>query len=396
LVLKLANIAVIGAGYVGMSLATLLAKSGHSINIIDIDPVKIKKINEGKSSVDESEINEILNNNELDLSIEATELSQAIYENKDFFIVATPTDFNEVSNYFDTSSVESVIDYILKNSDSGLIVIKSTVPVGFTEDLNKRFNTNRIIFSPEFLREGKSIYDNTYPSRIIIGGDCKDSIRFSKILIEISDLDSKNILFTTSTEAESIKLFSNTFLAMRVAFFNELDSFALDKNLNSKKIIEGVSLDPRIGMHYNNPSFGYGGYCLPKDTNQLLANYSDIPQELVSATILANETRKNFLTNHIQLKKENIIGVFRLTMKEGSTNFRESAILDLINKLNDENNTIIIYEPLLDESHYLGCEVCNNLDNFKHRSQIIISNRFSKDLEDVTEKIFTRDIFGIN
>ena len=396
MVLKLANIAVIGAGYVGMSLATLLAKSGHSINIIDIDPVKIKKINEGKSSVDESEINEILNNNELDLSIEATELSQAIYENKDFFIVATPTDFNEVSNYFDTSSVESVIDHILKNSDSGLIVIKSTVPVGFTEDLNKRFNTNRIIFSPEFLREGKSIYDNTYPSRIIIGGDCKDSIRFSKILIEISDLDSKNILFTTSTEAESIKLFSNTFLAMRVAFFNELDSFALDKNLNSKKIIEGVSLDPRIGMHYNNPSFGYGGYCLPKDTNQLLANYSDIPQELVSATILANETRKNFLTNHIQLKKENIIGVFRLTMKEGSTNFRESAILDLINKLNDENNTIIIYEPLLDESHYLGCEVCNNLDNFKHRSQIIISNRFSKDLEDVTEKIFTRDIFGIN
>ena len=396
MVLKLANIAVIGAGYVGMSIATLLAKSGHYINIIDIDPVKIKKINEGKSSVDESEINEILNNNELDLSIEATELSQAIYENKDFFIVATPTDFNEVSNYFDTSSVESVIDYILKNSDSGLIVIKSTVPVGFTEDLNKRFNTNRIIFSPEFLREGKSIYDNTYPSRIIIGGDCKDSIRFSKILIEISDLDSKNILFTTSTEAESIKLFSNTFLAMRVAFFNELDSFALAKNLNSKKIIEGVSLDPRIGMHYNNPSFGYGGYCLPKDTNQLLANYSDIPQELVSATILANETRKNFLTNHIQLKKENIIGVFRLTMKEGSTNFRESAILDLINKLNDENNTIIIYEPLLDESHYLGCEVCNNLDNFKHRSQIIISNRFSKDLEDVTEKIFTRDIFGIN
>lgn len=396
MVLKLANIAVIGAGYVGMSIATLLAKSGHYINIIDIDPVKIKKINEGKSSVDESEINEILNNNELDLSIEATELSQAIYENKDFFIVATPTDFNEVSNYFDTSSVESVIDHILKNSDSGLIVIKSTVPVGFTEDLNKRFNTNRIIFSPEFLREGRAIYDNTYPSRIIIGGDCKDSISFSKILIEISDQDSKNILFTTSTEAESIKLFSNTFLAMRVAFFNELDSFALAKNLNSKKIIEGVSLDPRIGMYYNNPSFGYGGYCLPKDTKQLLANYSDIPQELVSATILANETRKNFLTNHIKFKKENIIGVYRLTMKEGSTNFRESAILDLINKLNDENNTIIIYEPLLGESHYLGCEVCNNLDNFKHRSQIIISNRFSQDLEDVYEKIFTRDIFGIN
>ena len=396
MVLKLANIAVIGAGYVGMSLGALLAKSGHSINIIDIDPVKIKKINEGKSSVEESEINEILNNNELDLSIEATELSQAIYENKDFFIVATPTDFNEVSNYFDTSSVESVIDHVLKNSDSGLIVIKSTVPVGFTEDLNKRFNTNRIIFSPEFLREGKAIYDNTCPSRIIIGGDCNDSIRFSKILIAISDLDPENILFTTSTEAESIKLFSNTFLAMRVAFFNELDSFALAKNLNSKKIIEGISLDPRIGMHYNNPSFGYGGYCLPKDTKQLLANYSDIPQELVSATIQANETRKNFLANHIQLKKENIIGVYRLTMKEGSTNFRESAILDLINKLNDENNTIIIYEPLLNEIHYLGCEVCNNLDSFKYRSQIIISNRFSQDLEDVNEKIFTRDIFGIN
>jgi len=392
----LANIAVIGAGYVGMSLAALLAKSGHSIHIVDIDPIKIKKINEGQSSIDEAEISNILRNENPKLSIEATELSQTNFKNKDFFIVATPTDFNEVSNYFDTSSVESVINKILKNSNSGLIVIKSTVPVGFTEDLNKRFNTNRIIFSPEFLREGKAIYDNTYPSRIIIGGNCDESVKFSKILNEISNLDSENILFTTSTEAESIKLFSNTFLAMRVAFFNELDSFALAKNLNSKKLIKGISLDPRIGMYYNNPSFGYGGYCLPKDTKQLLANYSDIPQELISAIILANETRKNFLVNYIQSEKQNIIGVYRLTMKEGSTNFRESAILDLIKKLNNEDSRIIIYEPLLNESNYLGCEVCNNLDNFKDRSQIIISNRLSPDLDDVDDKIFTRDIFGKN
>ncbi len=392
----MANIAVIGAGYVGMSLAALLAKSGHSIHIVDIDPIKIKKINEGQSSIDEAEISNILQNEKPKLSIEATELSQTNFKNKDFFIVATPTDFNEVSNYFDTSSVESVIDKILKNSNSGLIVIKSTVPVGFTEDLNKRFNTNRIIFSPEFLREGKTIYDNTYPSRIIIGGNCDESVKFSKILNEISNLDSENILFTTSTEAESIKLFSNTFLAMRVAFFNELDSFALAKNLNSKKLIQGISLDPRIGMYYNNPSFGYGGYCLPKDTKQLLANYSDIPQELISAIILANETRKNFLVNYIQSEKQNIIGVYRLTMKEGSTNFRESAILDLIKKLNNEDSRIIIYEPLLNESNYLGCEVCNNLKNFKDRSQIIISNRLSPDLDDVDDKIFTRDIFGKN
>ena len=379
-----------------MSLAALLAKSGHSIHIVDIDPIKIKKINEGQSSIDEAEISNILQNEKLNLSIEATELSQTNFEDKDFFIVATPTDFNEVSNYFDTSSVESVIDKILKNSNSGLIVIKSTVPVGFTEGLNKRFNTNRIIFSPEFLREGKAIYDNTYPSRIIIGGNCDESVKFSKILNEISNLDSENILFTTSTEAESIKLFSNTFLAMRVAFFNELDSFALAKNLNSKKLIKGISLDPRIGMYYNNPSFGYGGYCLPKDTKQLLANYSDIPQELISAIILANETRKNFLVNYIQSEKQNIIGIYRLTMKEGSTNFRESAILDLIKKLNNEDSRIIIYEPLLNESNYLGCEVCNNLENFKDRSQIIISNRLSPDLDDVDDKIFTRDIFGIN
>ncbi len=392
----MAKIAVIGAGYVGMSLAVLFAKSGHFINIVDIDPIKIKKINEGKSSIDENDITNILENNKLNLSIEATQLSQANFEDKDFFIVATPTDFNEVSNYFDTSTVESVIENILKNSNSGLIVIKSTVPVGFTEDLNKRFNTNRIIFSPEFLREGNAIYDNTYPSRIIIGGNCEESIRFSKIINEISNLDSEHIIFTTSTEAESIKLFSNTFLAMRVAFFNELDSFALAKNLNPKKVIEGISLDPRIGMYYNNPSFGYGGYCLPKDTKQLLANYSDIPQELVGAIIQANETRKNFLTNYINLNKGNIIGVYRLIMKEGSSNFRESAILDLIEKLNNEDNTIIIYEPILDEQNYLGCEVCNNLENFKDRSKIIISNRFSHDLEDVNDKVFTRDIFGVD
>ena len=396
MVIKLAKIAVIGAGYVGMSLAVLLAKSGHCISIIDIDPIKIKKINEGKSSIDEKEVNNILQNPDLDLSITASQPSSDVFKNKDFFIVATPTDFNEASNHFDTSSVENVIHDILKNSDRGLIVIKSTVPVGFTEDLNKRLNTNRMIFSPEFLREGSAIFDNIHPSRIIIGGNCADAIKFSKILIGISDADSAKILFTTSTEAEAIKLFSNTFLAMRIAFFNELDSFALAKNLDSKKVIKGISLDSRIGMHYNNPSFGYGGYCLPKDTKQLLSSYSDTPQELISAIVSANETRKNFLVNHIKSKNKNIVGVYRLIMKEGSTNFRESAILDLIKKLLNQDISIIIFEPLLDESDYLGCEVCNNLGDFKSRSKIIIANRNSSELEDVNEKIFTRDIFGNN
>ena len=396
MVIKLAKIAVIGAGYVGMSLAVLLAKSGHCISIIDIDPIKIKKINEGKSSIDEKEVNNILQNPDLDLSITASQPSSDVFKNKDFFIVATPTDFNEASNRFDTSSVENVIHDILKNSDRGLIVIKSTVPVGFTEDLNKRLNTNRMIFSPEFLREGSAIFDNIHPSRIIIGGNCADAIKFSKILIGISDADSAKILFTTSTEAEAIKLFSNTFLAMRIAFFNELDSFALAKNLDSKKVIKGISLDSRIGMHYNNPSFGYGGYCLPKDTKQLLSSYSDTPQELISAIVSANETRKNFLVNHIKSKNKNIVGVYRLIMKEGSTNFRESAILDLIKKLLNQDISIIIFEPFLDESDYLGCEVCNNLGDFKSRSKIIIANRNSSELEDVNEKIFTRDIFGNN
>ncbi len=330
------------------------------------------------------------------MSITASQPSSDVFKNKDFFIVATPTDFNEASNRFDTSSVENVIHDILKNSDRGLIVIKSTVPVGFTEDLNKRLNTNRMIFSPEFLREGSAIFDNIHPSRIIIGGNCADAIKFSKILIGISDADSAKILFTTSTEAEAIKLFSNTFLAMRIAFFNELDSFALAKNLDSKKVIKGISLDSRIGMHYNNPSFGYGGYCLPKDTKQLLSSYSDTPQELISAIVSANETRKNFLVNHIKSKNKNIVGVYRLIMKEGSTNFRESAILDLIKKLLNQDISIIIFEPFLDESDYLGCEVCNNLGDFKSRSKIIIANRNSSELEDVNEKIFTRDIFGNN
>ena len=396
MVIKLAKIAVIGAGYVGMSLAVLSAKSGHCISIIDIDPIKIKKINEGKSSIDEKEVNNILQDPDLDLSITASQPSSDVFKNKDFFIVATPTDFNEASNHFDTSSVENVIHDILKNSDRGLIVIKSTVPVGFTENLNKRLNTNRIIFSPEFLREGSAIFDNIHPSRIIIGGNCADAIKFSKILIGISDADSAKILYTTSTEAEAIKLFSNTFLAMRIAFFNELDSFALAKNLDSKKVIKGISLDSRIGMHYNNPSFGYGGYCLPKDTKQLLSSYSDTPQELIGAIVSANETRKNFLVNHIKSKNKNIVGVYRLIMKEGSTNFRESAILDLIKKLLNQDISIIIFEPLLDESDYLGCEVCNNLGDFKSRSKIIIANRNSSELEDVNEKIFTRDIFGNN
>ncbi len=392
----MANIAVIGAGYVGMSLAVLLAKSGHYIHILDIDTSKIKKINLKESPIDEIEVNNIFQDKKLNLKLEAAKPSSKAYKNKDFFIVATPTDFNDGSNFFDTSSVEKVVIDILKHSSKGLIVIKSTVPVGFTNDLNERLGTNRIIFSPEFLREGQAVNDNLHPSRIVVGGNCKDSKLFSKILVGISDTKDPEVLFVSSSEAEAIKLFSNTFLAMRVAFFNELDSFALAKNLHAKKIIDGVSLDPRIGRYYNNPSFGYGGYCLPKDTKQLLSNYSDIPQELIGAIISANETRKDFLVNHIKLNKIKVVGVYRLIMKEKSKNFRGSAVIDLIKKLCDQGISVIIFEPLIDKSEYLGWKICKNLNDFKLQSQLIISNRRTKDLEDVKEKTFTRDIFGVN
>tara|TARA_B100000767_G_scaffold227253_1_gene217177 strand:- start:1480 stop:2649 length:1170 start_codon:yes stop_codon:yes gene_type:complete len=387
------NIAVIGAGYVGMSLALLLSQS-NNVDVLDIDLAKVKKINEKKPTIYDEDIEYFFQNKKLNIS--ATDSPKDAYKNKDFFLIATPTDFNEKTNYFDASSVEIVIKDILKYSNTGLIVIKSTVPIGFTQQMNEKFNTNRIIFSPEFLREGRAIHDNLNPSRIIIGGSHPDIHLFSKMLNKIAIKKDMETLFMTSSEAEAVKLFSNTFLAMRVSFFNELDSFAMSKVLSSQNIINGVSLDPRIGSFYNNPSFGYGGYCLPKDTKQLLANYSNIPQDLIQAIISANETRKNFLADAILGSGAKIIGVYRLTMKLNSDNFRESAIIDLINKLSSQGKKILIYEPLLHESQYRGLEVCKEIETFKLKSEIILSNRFDAALADVHEKVFTRDIFGAN
>ena len=387
------NIAVIGAGYVGMSLALLLSQS-NNVDVLDIDLAKVKKINEKKPTIYDEDIEYFFQNKKLNIS--ATDSPKDAYKNKDFFLIATPTDFNEKTNYFDASSVEIVIKDILKYSNTGLIVIKSTVPIGFTQQMNEKFNTNRIIFSPEFLREGRAIHDNLNPSRIIIGGSHPDIHLFSKMLNKIAIKKDMETLFMTSSEAEAVKLFSNTFLAMRVSFFNELDSFAMSKVLSSQNIINGVSLDPRIGSFYNNPSFGYGGYCLPKDTKQLLANYSNIPQDLIQAIISANETRKNFLADAILGSGAKIIGVYRLTMKLNSDNFRESAIIDLINKLSSQGKKILIYEPLLHESQYRGLEVCKEIETFKLKSEIILSNRFDAALADVHDKVFTRDIFGAN
>ena len=387
------KIAVIGAGYVGMSLAVLLSEKNH-VDVLDTDPEKVKKINQRKSIIKYDDIELLLKNKKLRLS--ASDSPAKAYKNKEFFIIATPTDYDENTNQFDTSSVEFVITSILHFTNSGMIVIKSTVPIGFTQSMNKKFNTTRIVFSPEFLREGSAIHDNLNPSRIILGGDHPGILPFSKVLQEICFKQDLKTLLMSSSEAEAVKLFSNTFLAMRVAFFNELDSFSMDKNLHSQKIIEGVSLDPRIGSFYNNPSFGYGGYCLPKDTKQLLSNYGNTPQELIKAIISSNETRKDFLINAILSTGAKVVGIYRLIMKSDSDNFRESAIIDLINKLNAYDIKILIYEPLINESKFKGWEVCKEIEILKSSSDLILSNRVDAELGDVEEKVFTRDIFGRN
>ena len=376
-----------------MSLAILLSKN-NNVDVLDTDAEKINKINQRKPTIKDHDIEDLLENKKLQLS--ATDSPEQAYKSKDFFIIATPTDFNEDTNNFDTSSVEMVIESILQHANTGLIVIKSTVPIGFTQAMNQKFTTNRIVFSPEFLREGSAIYDNLNPSRIVIGGNHPSMHTFSKVLEEISTNEDVEILLMSSSEAEAVKLFSNTFLALRVSFFNELDSFAMDNNLSPQNIIEGMSLDPRIGSFYNNPSFGYGGYCLPKDTKQLLSNYSNTPQELIKSVISSNETRKDFLTNAILNSGAKVIGVHRLVMKFNSDNFRESAIIDIMTKLSAQGKKILIYEPLLQETEFKGWKICKELKEFKSNAELIISNRFHKELNDVKEKVFTRDIFGQN
>ena len=387
------RVTVVGSGYVGMSLGVMLAQQ-NKVTILDINEERVKMVNNRKSTVYDPEITNFLNTKKLNIT--ATTTREKAYKDADFIIVATPTDYNEDSNFFDTSAVDSVVNDALSFNKNSLIIIKSTLPIGHTNKLNNRFNTNKIIFSPEFLREGQALKDNLYPERIIIGAEEKLAKDFAGLLCDCSEKKDISIQYVNSDEAESIKLFANTYLAMRVAFFNELDSFALAKNLNSKNIIEGVCLDSRIGDSYNNPSFGYGGYCLPKDTKQILASYKNIPQALIESIVLSNKVRKNFLAQTIIKIQPSVVGVYRLVMKKDSDNFSYSAVQDILEILTKEKIQVVIYEPDLVHENFLNSKVIKSLKEFKKISNIIISNRIDEELNDVLDKVFTRDIFGNN
>jgi UDPglucose 6-dehydrogenase len=384
------NIAVAGAGFVGLSIATLLSKK-NNVKIYDILDSKIEMINKGVSPIHDDLITDYLNSGEINLM--ATNNTFEAYLDADYVVIATPTNYDPKTNFFDTSSVESAIKQVLEVNDKCTIVIKSTIPIGYTKQLKKNFNNNRILFSPEFLREGTALYDNLYPSRIIVGEISERAEIFANLLKDSAKKD-VDIIFTDSSEAEAIKLFSNTYLAMRVAFFNELDNFAISKKLNAEQIILGVGYDSRIGSHYNNPSFGYGGYCFPKDTKQLLANFKNVPNDLISAVVKSNSTRKDFIVNEIIKKKPKVVGVHRIIMKEGSDNYRSSAIIGIINRLNKNGIKIIIFEPTIDTDYYDDFEIINDIENFKSLSDLIIANRLSHDLNDIPNKVFTRDIFN--
>ena len=387
------KITIVGSGYVGMSLSTLLAQYNDVI-VLDIDEDRVNKINNKQSTVVDSEIELFLAKKTL--SIKATLDKQAAYKEADFIVIATPTNYNPDTNRFDTSSVDNVVQEALSLNQEALIVIKSTIPVGHTQSLQERFVTDRVIFSPEFLREGLALKDNLYPSRIIVGSVCDAGAKFADLLKQAAEKTHIDTIFMDSTEAEAVKLFSNTYLAMRVAFFNEMDSYALIHGLDAKSIIDGVSLDTRIGYGYNNPSFGYGGYCLPKDTKQLLANYKNVPQALISAIVSSNSIRKDFISEQIIRKKPKVVGFYRLVMKEGSDNFRSSSIQGVMSRIRDAGLEIIIYEPTLNAADFSGFEIVRSLSKFKERSNIIVANRCSEDLLDVSKKLFSRDVFGEN